>query len=40
MGLMKQRRRLATGHEKRAANHRAMWVITVTVLWLQFADTP
>ena len=27
-------------HEKRAPNHQAMWVIAVTVLWLQCADTP
>ena len=40
IGRMKQYRRLATRYEKCAANHRAMWVIVATVLWLGFADTP
>jgi transposase len=40
IGLMKQKRRLATRYEKRVANYRAMWVIAATIHWLQFADTP
>ncbi len=31
---LKQFRRLATRYEKRAHNHRAMWVIAATLLWL------
>lgn len=31
---LKQFRRLATRYEKRAANHRAMWLIAATILWL------
>ena len=31
---LKQWRRLATRYEKRAANHKAMWLIAATLLWL------
>ena len=31
---LKQFRRLATRYEKRAENHRAMWLIAATILWL------
>jgi transposase len=31
---LKQFRRLATRYEKRAENHRAMWIIAATLLWL------
>lgn len=31
---LKQYRRLATRYEKQANNHRAMWLIAATILWL------
>ena len=31
---LKQFRRLAARYEKRAENHRAMWMIAATLLWL------
>lgn len=31
---LKQFRRLATRYEKRAVNHRTMWIIAATILWL------
>lgn len=31
---MKHFRRLATRYEKRAENHRAMWLIAAILLWL------
>lgn len=37
---LKQFRRLATRYEKRADNHRAMWLIAATLQWLKFADSP
>jgi hypothetical protein len=38
--VFKQRRRLVTRYEKRAANYRAMWTIAAAIHWLRFADTP
>jgi transposase len=35
-----QLRRLATRYEKRAAHYRAMWLIAMCLLWLEFANTP
>jgi transposase len=34
IGRLKQSRRLATRYEKRARNHRAMWLIGCILLWL------
>jgi transposase len=37
---LKQYRRLATRYDKLAENHRALWLIAATRLWLPFAYTP